>query len=58
MTAEEFTVQIMDMKKTLYHVSCGILRSEADREDAVQEKVPSWAMKLILDEKEWDRQQL
>ena len=28
------------------------------REDAVQEKVPSWAMKLILDEKEWDRQQL
>ena len=37
MTAEEFTVQIMDMKKTLYHVSCGILRSEADREDAVQE---------------------
>ena len=36
MTAEEFTVQIMDMKKTLYHVSCGILRSEADREDAVQ----------------------
>lgn len=35
MTAEEFTVQIMDMKKTLYHVSCGILRSEADREDAV-----------------------
>ena len=37
MTAEEFTVRIMDMKKTLYHVSCGILRSEADREDAVQE---------------------
>ena len=28
MTAEEFTVQIMDMKKTLYHVACGILRSE------------------------------
>ena len=27
----------MDMKKTLYHVACGILRSEADREDAVQE---------------------
>ena len=36
MTAEEFTVQIMDMKKTLYHVSSGILRSEADREDAVK----------------------
>ena len=27
----------MDMKKSLYHVACGILRSEADREDAVQE---------------------
>ena len=25
------------MEKTLYHVTCGILRSEADREDAVQE---------------------
>ena len=25
------------MEKTLYHVACGILRSEADREDAVQE---------------------
>ena len=29
----------MDMKKTLYHVACGILRSEADREDAVQEAI-------------------
>ena len=37
MTKDEFTVQILDMKKTLYHVACGILRSEADREDAVQE---------------------
>lgn len=37
MTKDEFTAQIIDMKKTLYHVSCGILRSEADREDAVQE---------------------
>ena len=37
MTKDDFTVQIMDMKKTLYHVACGILRSEADREDAVQE---------------------
>ena len=37
MTRDEFAVQIMDMKKTLYHVACGILRSEADREDAVQE---------------------
>ena len=37
MTTDDFTVQILDMKKTLYHVACGILRSEADREDAVQE---------------------
>jgi RNA polymerase sigma factor, sigma-70 family len=37
MTKEDFTVQILDMKKTLYHIACGILRSEADREDAVQE---------------------
>lgn len=37
MTIDDFTVQIMDMKKTLYHIACGILRSEADREDAVQE---------------------
>ena len=37
MTKDEFVVQIMDMKKTLYHIACGILRSEADREDAVQE---------------------
>ena len=37
MTKDDFAVRIMDMKKTLYHVACGILRSEADREDAVQE---------------------
>ena len=37
MTIDEFTVQIMDMKDTLYHIACGILRSEADREDAVSE---------------------
>lgn len=37
MTKDDFTVQIMDMKNTLYHIACGILRSEADREDAVQE---------------------
>ena len=49
MTAEEFTVQIMDMKKTLYHVSCGILRSEADREDAVQEAlVRAWEKRDTL----------
>jgi len=37
MTKDDFTIQILDMKKTLYHIACGILRSEADREDAVQE---------------------
>ena len=37
MTKDDFTVQILDMKKTLYHIASGILRSEADREDAVQE---------------------
>ena len=37
MTKDDFTVQILDMKNTLYHIACGILRSEADREDAVQE---------------------
>ena len=39
MTKDDFTVQILDMKKTLYHIACGILRSEADREDAVQEAI-------------------
>ena len=37
MTKDDFAVRIMDMKNTLYHVACGILRSEVDREDAVQE---------------------
>ena len=50
MTAEEFTVQIMDMKKTLYHVSCGILRSEADREDAVQECICAWVTRILINE--------
>ena len=37
MTKEDFTARILEMKQTLYHVSYGILRGEADREDAVQE---------------------
>ena len=49
MTQEEFTVQIMDMKKTLYHVAYGILRSEADREDAVQECIcKAWEKRSML----------
>ncbi len=39
MTKEEFSAQITAMTKTLYRVSCGLLRSEADREDAVQETI-------------------
>ena len=35
MTKDDFTVQILDMKKTLYHIACGILRSEAERGRAV-----------------------
>ena len=52
MTAEEFTVQIMDMKKTLYHVSCGILRSEADREDALKSAgaFRAWVTRILINE--------
>ena len=58
MTDAEFAARVIAMQDTLYRVSTTILPRLCDREDAVQEKVPSWAMKLILDEKEWDRQQL
>ena len=37
MTKEEFSQQILSLEKLLYHVSCGILSRECDREDAVQE---------------------
>lgn len=39
MTKEAFTEGITAMTKTLYRVSCGLLQSEADREDAVQEAI-------------------
>lgn len=39
MTKDEFTRRITAMTKTLYRVSYGLLRSEADREDAVQETI-------------------
>ena len=39
MTKEEFTRRITAMTKTLYRISYGLLRSEADREDAVQETI-------------------
>ena len=49
MTKDQFTVQIMDMEKTLYRVACGILRSEADREDAVQECIlKAWEKRSAL----------
>lgn len=39
MTKTEFTRRITAMTKTLYRVSYGLLQSEADREDAVQETI-------------------
>jgi len=49
MTKDQFAVQILDMEKTLYRVSCGILRSEADREDAVQECIlKAWEKRSAL----------
>ena len=39
MTKEVFAEGITAMTKQLYRVSCGLLRSEADREDAVQETI-------------------
>lgn len=39
MTKDEFTRRITAMTKTLYRVSYGLLRCEADREDAVQETI-------------------
>ena len=39
MTKDEYTQRITTMTKTLYRVSYGLLRSEADREDAVQETI-------------------
>ena len=39
MTKDEFTRRITAMTQTLYRVSYGLLRSEADREDAVQETI-------------------
>lgn len=49
MTREDFTARILDMRQTLYRVSCGILRREADREDAVQECIcKAWQKKDTL----------
>ena len=39
MTKEAFTGGITAMTGQLYRVSCGLLQSEADREDAVQETI-------------------
>ena len=51
MTKDEFVVRIMDMKKTLYHIACGILRSEADREDAVAECIcKAWVTRILINE--------
>lgn len=39
MTKTDFTRRVTAMTKTLYRVSYGLLRREADREDAVQEAI-------------------
>ncbi len=39
MTRDEFSQRVSAATGTLYRVSCGLLRSEADREDAVQEAI-------------------
>lgn len=49
MTKEQFAEQILAMQQTMYRVSCGILRREADREDAVQECIcKAWQKKDTL----------
>ena len=49
MTREEFAEQILAMQQTMYRVSCGILRREVDREDAVQECIcKAWQKKDTL----------
>jgi len=37
MTKETFSLRIIEMQKTLYHVAYSLLRQPQDREDAVQE---------------------
>ena len=56
MTKEAFTDGITAMTQTLYRVSCGLLQSEADREDAVQETIlRAWEKLYTLKHEEFFR---
>ena len=56
MTKEAFTEGITAMTNTLYRVSCGLLQSEADREDAVQEAIArAWEKLNSLKHEEYFR---
>ena len=46
MDKDEFAAQVMKMRDTLYRVAASLLRSEADREDAVSEAVAKAIVKL------------
>lgn len=46
MDKEEFATQVMAMRDTLYRVAASLLRSEADREDAVSEAITKALDKL------------
>lgn len=54
MTDEAFTQGILDMRETLYRVSYGLLREEADRRDAVQEALSrAWEKRHTLRQAEY-----
>ena len=56
MSKDDFTNEIMAMQQMLYRVSYGLLRCEADREDAVQECILSaWEKQHTLRNPEYFR---
>ena len=49
MTNEDFSARIIAMQRTLYRVTCTLLRSHADREDAVQSAIEkAWRKRHTL----------
>lgn len=49
MTKDEFTENVLAMQQTMYRLSYGLLKSEADREDAVQETIcKAWQKRSAL----------
>ena len=49
MTDEMYVLQVLDMRETLYRISYGLLASEQDRHDAVQEcLLKAWEKRRIL----------